>query len=223
MTEDGAERESLDSRVTVVVADDDKLTALTLSDSLSRFGLTPLAVVHTPGEALSTTLTLKPDALVVDLDFGPGPSGIDVALKARANLPLLGVVIVTAYEDPRLLAPGLPGAPPGSVYLVKQQIENPEQIAVAARLSVDLALNPPRQPASTKRIELTDPQVELLRLVALGMSNQAIAQQIFQSPDSVKKSISRLAKKLGVDHSSEKNVRVGLTHRYLQHSGQSRG
>jgi DNA-binding NarL/FixJ family response regulator len=210
------------AELTVVVADDDRLTALTLGDSLSRYGLSLLAVLHTPGEALATTLELKPDVLVVDLDFGPGPNGIDVALKARARLPLVGVVIITAYEDPRLLAPGLPGAPPGAVYLVKQQIENPEQVAVAARLSVDLAMNPPRELAPRKRIDLTDPQVELLRLVALGLSNHAIAQQIFQSPDSVKKSISRLAKKLGVDHSSEKNVRVGLTHRYLQHSGHSR-
>ena len=210
------------AELTVVVADDDKLTALTLGDSLSRYGLSLLAVLHTPGEALARTLELKPDVLVVDLDFGPGPNGIDVALKARARLPAMGVVIITAYEDPRLLAPGLPGAPPGAVYLVKQQIENPEQVAVAARLSVDLALNPPREPFSRKRIDLTDPQVELLRLVALGLSNTAIAEQVFQTPDSVKKSISRLAKKLGVDHSSENNVRVGLTHRYLQHSGHSR-
>lgn len=208
--------------LTVVVADDDKLTALTLGDSLSRYGLTLLAVLHSPGEALAKTLELKPDVLVVDLDFGPGPNGIDVALKARVRQPMLGVVIVTAYEDPRLLAPGLPGAPLGAVYLVKQQIENPEQVAVAARLSVGLAINPPREPGSRKRINLTDPQVELLRLVALGLSNIAIAEQVFQTPDSIKKSISRLAKKLGVDHSSEKNVRVGLTHCYLQHSGHSR-
>jgi len=214
--------ESHEGDLTVVVADDDKLTALTLGDSLSRYGLRLLGVLHTPGDALVRTLELKPDVLVVDLDFGPGPNGIDVALKARARLPLVGVVIITAYEDPRLLAPGLPGAPPGAVYLVKQQIENPEQVAVAARLSVDLALDPPREPAPRKKIDLTDAQVELLRLVALGLSNTAIAEQVFQTPDSVKKSISRLAKKLGVDHSSEKNVRVGLTHRYLQHSGHSR-
>jgi DNA-binding NarL/FixJ family response regulator len=210
------------AELTVVVADDDKLTALTLGDSLTRYGLSLLAVLHTPGEALARTLELKPDVLVVDLDFGPGPNGIDVALKARAHLPLLGVVMITAYEDPRLLAPGLPGAPAGTVYLVKQQIENPEQVAVAARLSVDSALNPPREQALRKKIDLTDPQVELLRLVALGLSNTAIAEQVFQTPDSVKKSISRLAKKLGVDHSSENNVRVGLTRRYLQHSGHSR-
>jgi DNA-binding NarL/FixJ family response regulator len=197
VTEDGAKRKGPDSGVTVVVADDDKLTALTLSDSLSRFGLTPLAAVHTPGEALATTLQLKPDVLVVDLDFGPGPNGIDVSLKARARIPLLGVVIITTYEDPRLLAPALQGPPPGAVYMVKQRIESPEQVAVAARLSVELAVNPPRSQASTKNIDLTDAQVELLRLVALGLSNTAIAEQIFQTPDSVKKSISRLAKKWG--------------------------
>jgi len=222
VTEDGAKRESVDSSFTVVIADDDKLTALTLSDSLSRFGLTPLAVVHTPGEALATTLKLKPDVLVVDLDFGPGPNGIDVSSKARARIPLLGVVIITAYEDPRLLAPALQGTPPGAVYMVKQHIESPEQVAVAARLSVESAINPPRTQSPTKNIDLTDSQIELLRLVAWGLSNTAIAEQIFQTPDSVKKSISRLAKKLGVDHSSEKNVRVGLTRRYLQHSGHSR-
>ena len=222
MAEDSAERESPDSPLTVVIADDDKLTALTLSDSLSRFGLTPLAVLHTPGEALAATLKLKPDVLVIDLDFGPGPNGIDVALKARARIPRLGLVIVTAYEDPRLLAPALQGAPPGAVYMVKQHIESPEQVAVAARLSGEFAINPPRAQASTKNIGLTDSQIELLRLVALGLSNTAIAEQVFQTPDSVKKSISRFAKKLGVDNSSEKNVRVGLTRRYLQHSGHSR-
>ena len=206
----------------VVVADDDRLTAHTLSDSLARYGLDPVAVTHTPGQALEQTITLRPDCLVIDLDFGPGPNGLDVATRARRILPLLGVVVITAFEDPRLQSPRQPDTPIGSVYLVKQQIENPEQVAVAARLAVELANNPSRSKESKRKLELSDTQAELLRLVALGFSNQAISQQLFQTPDSVKKSISRLAKKLEVDNSAEKNARVALTQRYLQLSGHFR-
>lgn len=208
--------------ISVVVADDDRLTALTLADSLTRYRLKPLAIVHSARDALGATTTLKPDVLVVDLDFGPGPNGIDVAVRARRALPMIGIVIVTAYEDPRLLAPDLPEAPSGSVYLVKQQIANPEQVAIAARNSIELVLNPPRKKQAKIGVSLTNSQVELLRLVAMGYSNHGIAEALTLSQDSVKKSITRLAKRLGVDHSSDSSLRVELTHRYLQLSGYTR-
>ena len=223
MPNNAAKQESLSGPLTVVVADDDRLTALTLADSLGRYGLRVLATVHSASDAIAAVTSLKPDVLVVDLDFGPGPTGIDVALRVRAILPFLGVVMVTAYEDPRLLAPGLPEAPEGSLYLVKQQIANPEQVASAAKLSKQMAVSPPKKSLFKKRVNLTDAQIELLRLVAAGLSNQAIAEALVLTPDTVKKSITRLAKRVGVDHSSDSNVRVGLTHRYLQHSGYSRG
>jgi DNA-binding NarL/FixJ family response regulator len=208
--------------ISVVVADDDRLTALTLADSLSRYGLKTLATVHTARDAIAAVTELKPQVLVVDLDFGPGPNGIDVAVRVRQALPLIGIVIVTAYEDPRLLTPDLPEAPSGIIYLVKQQIVNPEQVAAAAKLSKQMAINPPKKSLLNKRVNLTDSQIELLRLVATGLSNQAIAEALVITPDTVKKSITRLAKRLGVDHSSDSNVRVGLTHRYLLLSGYSR-
>jgi DNA-binding NarL/FixJ family response regulator len=208
--------------LTVVVADDDRLTALTLADSLSRHGLKVLATVHTASDAIAAVTTLRPDVLVVDLDFGPGPTGIDVAQKVRRVLPDLGLVIVTAYEDPRLLAPDLPDAPAGSLYLVKQQVANPEQVAMAAKLSLETATNPPKKDTFKKGVSLSNSQIELLRLVALGLTNQAIADNLSLTPDTVKKGITRLAKRVGVDHTSESNVRVALTKRYLQHSGYNR-
>lgn len=208
--------------LSVVVADDDRLTALTLADSISRYGLRPLATVHTARDAIAAVTELKPDVLVVDLDFGPGPNGIDIALAVRKSLPKLGVVIVTAYEDPRLLAPGLPEAPTGSLYLVKQQVANPEQVATAAKLSLETAIKPPKKSAIKRGMNLSDSQIELLRLVAAGLSNQAIAEALTLTPETVKKAITRLAKRVGVDYSSDSNLRVGLTHIFLQHSGYSR-
>jgi len=208
--------------LSVVVADDDRLTALTLADSLSRYGLKALATVHTARDAIAACLQLKPDVLLVDLDFGPGPTGVDAALAVRRSLPTVGVVIVTAYEDPRLLAPGLPDAPAGALYLVKQQVANPQQVAAAARLSRETALNPPKKIDQKNRVSLTDSQIELLRLVATGLSNQAIAETLHLTPETVKKAITRLAKRVRVDHSSDSNLRVELTRIYLQRSGYAR-
>lgn len=94
-----------------VLADDDRLTSTSLAVALGRYGLTPLAVVHTAGDAVSATADLAPDVLIVDLDFGPGPTGFDVAITVRRHNPLIGVVMVTAYVDSRLLSPTLPPPP----------------------------------------------------------------------------------------------------------------
>jgi DNA-binding NarL/FixJ family response regulator len=213
----------VEQKLTAVVADDDRLTALSLADSLGRHGITPLAVVHTAGEAITKTQELKPDVLVVDLDFGPGPTGLDVAVAVRLQLPKIGIAIVTAYEDPRLLAPNLPATPIGAVYVIKHQVDNPKQVADAARDSFRYSKAVGRIPQPKNRINLTDSQVELLRLVSMGLSNHAISQELFITPSAVEKAITRLATKLSVDRSQEANLRVGLTHRYLDHVGYTRG
>lgn len=206
----------------VVVADDDRLTALSLADSLRLQGFHVEGVAHTAGNAIALVAEKQPDVLVVDLDFGPGPSGLDVAERARRTQPSLGVVMLSAYEDPRLLGPKLPRPPAGTIYLVKQKLEDPAEVANAARQAVAQAGMKASKSVHSKAVKLTDSQIELLRLIAAGLSNPAIAQSLNLTPESVKKSISRLSKKLGVDASSDSNLRVALTHRYLDFSGHNR-
>jgi DNA-binding NarL/FixJ family response regulator len=209
--------------LTFVLADDDRLAATSLSEALGRHKLSPLAVVHTAGDAVKATVDLKPDVLIVDLDFGPGPTGIDVALQVRKHLPRLGIVMVTAYRDSRLLSPTLPEAPHGTVYLVKQQLQSPEQVAVAAREAVAGVYSKKKGSSTRRRVNLTDQQVELLRLVATGLSNSALAETLTVTPKAVEKSITRLADRMGIDRSEEGNLRVALTNRYLEYLGHHRG
>lgn len=206
----------------VVVADDDRLTALSLADSLRLQGFQIDGVAHTAGHAIGLLQAKQPDVLVVDLDFGPGPSGLDVAARARRTQPSLGVVMLSAYEDPRLLGPKLPLPPAGTIYLVKQKLEDPAQVATAARQAVARAGMRVSQSLSNRAVKLTDSQIELLRLIAAGLSNPAIAQSLNLTPESVKKSISRLSKRLGVASSSDSNIRVALTHKYLDFSSHHR-
>lgn len=55
---------------------------------------------HTAAEAVSLVERKNPDALLVDLDFGPGPTGLDIAASLRKDLRLAGIVVLSAYRDP---------------------------------------------------------------------------------------------------------------------------
>lgn len=208
--------------LTCVVADNERLIAQGLADSLVRYRFRTLGVAFTAGDAIKQTIDLAPDVVIVDLDFGPGPTGLDVAEQVRKQRPRVGIVILTGYEDPRLLAPGLPDAPVGTQYLVKHHLDNPKQVAEAAREAVAVAASLGAKPPVRKSVALTDSQIELLRLVASGLSNTAISEVLVVTPAAVEKAITRLATKMGVDRSHDANLRVALTHRYLELVGSSR-
>ena len=111
------------TKLRVVVADDHQLTLSGVADSLSMNGVSIVGRARNAPDAIALVLETKPDALVSDLDFGPGPTGIDIATHLRKKLPKLGIVVLSAYGDPRLHHTSLGGAPKGVVYLIKQQSE----------------------------------------------------------------------------------------------------
>jgi len=209
--------------LTFVLADDDRLTATSLSDALRRYGLSPLAVVHTAGDAVAATARFRPNVLFVDLDFGPGPTGIDVAIQVRSQLPTVGLVMITAYQDPRLLSPALPAPPAGVVYLVKQRLQSPQNVAEAAREAAVAGAREPRAGRRPRGVSLTDQQIELLRLIAAGLSNYALAEALEITPKAVEKAVTRLADRMGIDRSSESNLRVAIANRYWEYLGHHRG
>lgn len=201
----------------VVVADDHGLTLQGVSDSLVAHGISIVGRGRSAGEALALVKDHKPDALVTDLDFGPGPTGLDIAESLRADLPRLGIVVLSAYGDPRLHSESLTRVPPGVVYLIKQQVESTSTIADAISLSIDKAAKAERGVLPT--INLTSAQISVLRLVAKGLSNAAIAEELSVTEDSVSKTINRMLKRLGIEHSSEMNMRAALLQSYFDMIG----
>lgn len=201
----------------VVVADDHGLTLQGVSDSLVAHGISIVGRGKSAGEALTLVNDLKPDALVTDLDFGPGPTGLDIAQNLRAAHPRLGIVVLSAYGDPRLHSESLTSAPAGIVYLIKQQIDSTQTIADAIALSIDKAAKSER--GELPSINLTSAQISVLRLVAKGLSNAAIARELSVTEDSVSKTINRMLKRLGIEHNSEMNMRAALLQSYFDMIG----
>ena len=203
----------------VVVVDDHKLTANAIGDALERHGMLAVARVHNAADAIEACSTNTPDALVIDLDLGPGPTGIDVAVEVRKSQRQVGVVLLTGYEDPRLLDSTLPALPPACVYMVKHKLDDTTEVVEAVYLAKKLITGPGVKTSVKPRVSLTDAQVEILRLVSSGLSNQAIAARSSLTLSAVEKAINRLVRKLDVESEADTNVRVGLTHRYLDMVG----
>nr|WP_293898950.1 response regulator [Phenylobacterium sp.] len=93
----------------VLLVDDDYLSNLALHEYLEAEGF-PVESVYCGPTALAALRDHPPQALVTDVDLGPGPDGFDVARAARAACPQLTVVYISAHNGNRHPAEGVPGS-----------------------------------------------------------------------------------------------------------------
>lgn len=212
--------EAPDQRLRIVLVEDDDFTRVTLKAALDSYGLDVVATVADAKSAMSAVVDLGAQVGVFDLDLGPGPTGLDVAHGVRRLVPDLGVVILTSYEDPRLFSTSLSQLPRNAAYVVKQSLEDlgflVEAIRGSRRSNDDEARGAPR-------VDLTDAQIETLRLLACGLSNSEIARVRVVEVKSVEQTIARTARRLGISSSEQVNQRVALARVFYSRIGSRSG
>ena len=210
----------------MLLVDDDDFTRVTLAATMRALGFTVV------GDAASAAAAMRaarhaPDVAMLDLDLGEGPTGIDLAIALRAALPGVGIVILSAYQDPRLMGQRQPALPSGSIYLVKGLIADPEILGRAVRMAAD----PSTHTAATQMVReapvatlaaLRDQQVEIMRLVALGCSNAEIARRQSLNEASVEKAVARLIKHFDLKAGKDQNQRVLIAQLYFRLAGTGR-
>lgn len=208
----------------VLVVEDDDFTRTMLAGALAHSGMTVVAAVPGARAAMDALLGSDVDCAVLDLDLGPGPTGIDLAHGLRQRLPHVGVVILTSFSDPRLLSGSLKDLPDGSAFVVKQALADMALLVEAIDAAV--ALRGTGVPASPAH-DLTDAQIETLRLLAGGLTNAEIARVRVVTEKSVEQAIARTAKRLDIDatpnaNQPSLNQRVALARAYYRLTGATR-
>lgn len=189
-----------------VVEDDDFMRAI-LAKSLDQDDIEVSFVASNAAEANELAKSKTLNVALVDLHLGKGPNGIDLAQQLRKINPKLGIVFLTSFDDPRLLAPGS-AIPAGAIYLVKKNVTD---LSLLKNALYQAALGKTsKNDGETVFGKFTDTQIETIRLVALGYSNAEIAKLRHITPGSVENSIARLAKSLGLDKDLAKNQRVHI-------------
>jgi len=208
-------------RVKVMLVEDNDFTRSTVAASLREEACDVVASVATSKEAMLAAEGLDVDCAIIDLHLGSGPTGIDVAHGLRQHDASIGIVILTSFSDPRLLSSSPRPLPPRSVYAVKDDVRTTAQL----RDLIDRACGDADGPVIgiAGRVALTDLQVELLRMVADGLTNSEIAKRRVVSERSVETALARVAKALEIQPDAGENPRVLLAQAYYALAGGAGG
>lgn len=205
----------------VVIVEDDALLRTSVSAALPVHGIDVVGATDNAAGALAMARRTRPDAALLDLDLGLGPNGVDVARALREEIPDIGIVLLTSYEDPRLAGASSADLPEGAEYVVKQRLPDAALLSRILARSVVRRRDGDAPPALLPRNSdsLSDVQWEVLRLVARGLSNAEIARARSVSEKAVEHAVTRLCKRLEIDGSSGANSRVMLTRYYFARTG----
>ena len=202
----------------VLLVDDDTFTRTALSAALSSRGISVVAATDNAANALEILKQRNPDVAIVDLDLGPGPSGIDICHALRAQKPNLGLILLTSYTDPRIHDPSNSNLPKGCRFLSKNELSDFKVLLE----EILIARNKPFAPAKihlTSENKLTDVQLEVLIAVAQGLSSAEIAANRGVSIKAIEGIISKTHSALGIKSSKSLNLRVQLARAYFQLTG----
>jgi DNA-binding NarL/FixJ family response regulator len=169
----------------VLVVEDDPMTLGLLAQSLAQAGFT-VGAAATAAQARDLWERMAPEAVVLDIDLGPGASGLDLADALLAQAPGLAVLFLSALPDARFAGRDPRTLPAGAGYVRKDRITQALIDALHAVLHGS-ARDIPRQDRDPDRplAGLSRTQVAVLRMVALGMTNKQLADQRGTTPKAV--------------------------------------
>ena len=202
--------------IRVLIVEDDALLRSAIASGLPDDDIVVTAAVATAQEAAAVADPV--DVLLTDLDLGDGPNGIVLAHALRRNRPDLGVLVLTSYQDPRLLGTKLGQLPSGAAYVTKQSVSDLAIVRSEIRRAAERGARDERPPVDRAQ-RLTDTQIETMRLVAEGLTNAEIAQRRFVTEKSVEVTITRILRALGPDDEGARDARVRITRAYYALAG----
>lgn len=205
----------------VVVVEDELFLRSLISDALKTAGFD----VATAGNAMEARKIFRqrdPDAAILDIDLGAGPSGLELGEYLLAKFPGTAVVYLTMLSDPRVINPNSGQISPRAAYLNKRKLSNTEELLDALEAVLhdqdisefrhDLAKDSPLA-------KLSSGQLQVLQLVAKGFTNQQIADSRKRSLSATEALISRTFASLGIDLSRDSNARILAVTEFFRQAG----
>jgi DNA-binding NarL/FixJ family response regulator len=200
--------------------------------ALKLLGINVVGEARKEATAISLMRSMQPNVLLIDMHLSDEHS-IAIATLIRKENPDIGIVMLVPCADLRLLGENNSLVPNGSKIVIKNSLNN---VANLCEIISDSRVFDASTPATwvngtvslhEKALEgmmtqLTDTQIETLRLVADGLTNAEIGRMRFVSEKAVEQIVSRIAQVLNVQPDHGKNIRVQLVGEYLRWIGAPR-
>lgn len=192
--------------ITVLLVDDHEMVRRGVRDFLETQGdITVVAEAGSGEEAVRLAAEHAPDVALMDLIM-PGMDGVEATRRLTTQSPRTSVVMLTSYHDDEHVFPAIRA---GALSYVLKEI-GPGELAEAVRkAAAGEAVLHPRVAARVVRElhgarrdepnafrELSDRELEVLKLIADGLSNAEIATRLYVSEKTVKSHVSNILGKL---------------------------
>jgi DNA-binding NarL/FixJ family response regulator len=196
----------------VLIVDDHDLFRTGLRNLLEEQGVVIVGEAATGADAVKIVREIAPDVVVMDLNM-PGMGGVDATRHITSIAPLTRVVMLTISEDDSDVMDAILAGACG--YLLKDSSIQDLMAGIRAASHGESLISPniaakvlqrvratSTQPeiANTIRAELSDREIEVLKLIANGKDNAVIAGELHISPKTVKNHISNILMKLQIDN-----------------------
>jgi NarL family two-component system response regulator LiaR len=205
---------------------EDKISLLLVDDhSVVRLGLkayfNSLADIHVIGEAASgeeavrLAQELHPHIVLMDLIM-PGMDGVEATRAIKKVCPATQVIVLTSYHEDEHIFPAIRA---GALSYVLKDID-PDELAAAVRRAHtgEAIINPQVAARMVKELrggeselgnpfqELTERELDVLRLLAAGKNNLEIANELVISEKTVKTHLTNLLSKLHLENRTQAAV-----------------
>jgi two-component system, NarL family, response regulator DevR len=192
--------------ISVLICDDHEILAQGLASLLEEAGgIRVLGIVGTVLGALERAAAERPDVVLMDYEL-PDGDGVGATAAIKARLPETKVVMLTSFSDDNVLIGAIEAGCSGFLTKHKSAREVVSAVRLAAAgealISSDMLARllprlSRREPERRLGSDLTAREVEVLGLLAEGLSSEAIAGRLFLSQNTVRNHVQNLLAKLG--------------------------
>ena len=192
--------------ITVLLVDDHQMVRQGVSTFLNTLpDIEVVGEAETGEAAVGLVAEHVPDVVLMDL-LMPGMGGVEATRRVKNISPRTQVVVLTSYHQDEYIFPALQA---GAISYVLKDIKM-EELATVVRQAArgEATLHPrvaarviqelqrPQHDELNPYMELTERELEVLKLIADGLTNQQIAEQLFISHNTVKGHVSNILGKL---------------------------
>jgi NarL family two-component system response regulator LiaR len=191
--------------VKVLIADDHRLIVEGTKRALEEAGGFEIVGEASNGaQVLPLVKRLKPDLVLLDLRM-PQMDGLTCLAKIREQHPEVKVAVLSVSQDPDVIQTVLKRG--ANAYIVKTV--NPVDLPAALRQAVEgtvftaIGVTEDAGESVAKEAGLTERELVILRAVARGLSNEAIAKELWVAEQTVKFHLTNIYRKLGIANRTE--------------------
>ena len=204
------------SDIRVMLVDDDEFSLAILGEAMQAWA--DVLCLPSVAEAIARIETFEPNVVVTDLNFNGGPDGSQLLQHLFEHYPWVGRVILTSHAAPLLALGRGAEIPPETVYLVKADVSRASVLKDAVYEALQGSAAPATSDSQSpeRRLKISKSQAQVLKLIASGKSNSAIADELGVTLRAAESLIQRTFAALQLKPDDKSNMRVLATRIWIE-------